>query len=515
MRRAISEHLVDFVAILFLVVIAAGVGGYILSNQRFYLPAWVPVVGTDFYELEAELSTAQAVVPGQGQTVNIAGVKVGDIGSVRLEDGRAVVEMKIQPEHAPVYEDATILLRPKTALKDMYLELDPGTETAGAFEEGGRIEVANTLPDVNPDEILAQLDGDTLGYLRVLLGAGAEGLGGDAPADLRETFKRFEPASRDARKITEQLAERRRSLARVTHNFSQLATQLGSKDRQLAELVDSANANFEAISNQDDRLREALRLAPGALGQTRTTLASVGDLSSQLGPALSKLRPGARALGPSLRRTQPFLRRTTPVIRDQVRPFSRDVRPTVRDARRAANDLAVVTPRLSKAFGVLNDTVDTLAFNPPGKAEEGFLFWASWLNHNSANVFSSQDAHGPVRRGLVMIGCSQLSLLNLGVRPVSPQIDALTELVNFPPEPEICPQNPIPPTSPEADGAQSQPRTDGADESRGESSEPAPEGGPEPPSQRLSPELRLDPLPPELEPSLETLRSDDGEGGTP
>ena len=72
--------------------------GYILSNQRFYLPAWVPVVGTDFYEVKAELQTAQAVVPGQGQTVNIAGVKVGEIGKVELEDGRAVVEMKIKRE---------------------------------------------------------------------------------------------------------------------------------------------------------------------------------------------------------------------------------------------------------------------------------------------------------------------------------------------------------------------------------------------------------------------------------
>ena len=69
-------------------MVAIGVAGYILVNQRFYLPAWVPVVGTDFYEVEAELSTAQAVVPGQGQTVNIAGVKVGEIGEVKLEDGR-------------------------------------------------------------------------------------------------------------------------------------------------------------------------------------------------------------------------------------------------------------------------------------------------------------------------------------------------------------------------------------------------------------------------------------------
>ena len=55
------------------------VGGYILSNQRFYLPAWVPVLGTDFFELKAEFSTAQSVTPGQGQTVEIAGVPVGEI----------------------------------------------------------------------------------------------------------------------------------------------------------------------------------------------------------------------------------------------------------------------------------------------------------------------------------------------------------------------------------------------------------------------------------------------------
>ena len=493
MRRAIGKHLRDFVAILFLVLIAAGVAGYVLSNQRFYPPAWVPVIGQDFYELEAELSTAQAVVPGQGQTVNIAGVKVGDIGSVRLEDGRAVVEMKIQPKYAPVYRDATILLRPKTGLKDMFLELDPGTKEAGAFEEGGRITVANTLPDVNPDEILAQLDSDTRDYLRVLLSAGAEGLGGDAPAELRETFKRFEPTSRDARAITALLIERRRNISRVTHNFQELATQLGSKDAQLAALVDSANANFEAIANQDQRLREALRLLPGALEQTETTLTSLGELSGQLGPALEKLRPGARALGPSLRQSRPFLRATTPVIENELRPFSRDVRPTVRDLRRAGEDLAVVTPRFTNSFKVLNAIVDTLAYNPPG-AEEGYLFWASWLNHSGASLFSTQDAHGPVRRGLVMVGCPQLSLLNTAVRPNNPQIDALTELVNFPDEREICPNNVFPP----------------------EGGEPAPQSAArqaDPPEQVASLTDELDPLPRDLESTMEELEATMEEGG--
>ncbi len=85
MRRRSSKQLPVFVALLFLLVVSLGIAGYILSNQRFYLPAWVPVIGTDFYEVKAEMSTAQAVVPGQGQTVNIAGVKVGEVGSVTLE----------------------------------------------------------------------------------------------------------------------------------------------------------------------------------------------------------------------------------------------------------------------------------------------------------------------------------------------------------------------------------------------------------------------------------------------
>jgi phospholipid/cholesterol/gamma-HCH transport system substrate-binding protein len=435
--RAIRKYLRDFLAIIFMIVVAAGVAGYILSNQRFYLPAWVPVVGTDFYTVKAELQTAQAVVPGQGQSVNIAGVKVGDIGSVKLEDGRAVVDMNIRRKYAPIYKDASILLRPKTGLKDMYLELDPGNRPAGELSEGHRIPVAATIPDVNPDEILASLDGDTRDYLRVLLNAGAEGLEGDAPTELRQTLKRFEPLARDQRKATRLLIQRRRNIRRTITNFQELATELGSKDRDLAALIDSANANFEAIAAQDANLREALRLFPGALEETRTTLADLGSLAGDLGPALSKLRPGARALAPSLRASRPFLRTTTPVIRDQLRPFARDVRPTVRDTRRAAKDLAVVTPRLSESFKVLNSLFNALAYNPRG-SEEGYLFWASWLNHAGAGLFAQQDAHGPVRRGQVLISCGALNTLETVIRPAEPQLDILTRLLNPPTEAQVC-----------------------------------------------------------------------------
>jgi phospholipid/cholesterol/gamma-HCH transport system substrate-binding protein len=458
-RRQIRKQLRVFVAIICLFVLALGVGGYILSNQRFYLPAWVPLIGTDFYEVEAELPTGQAVVPGQGQTVNIAGVKIGEVGAVNLENGRAVVTMQIQDEHKPIYKDATILMRPKTGLKDMYLSLDPGTEEAGEIPEGGRVRVSNTLPDVNADEVLAQLDADTRAYLSILLNEGGTAFDDEATGasekydqtaeqDLRETFKRFEPTARAGKRITELVSKRRRNVKRAIHSFQQLSTALAERDDQLAAFVDSANANFEAFADEEASLREALRQFPPALSQTTTTLRKTEELAAQLGPALGRLRPFARELAPALRRTRPFLRETTPIIREQIRPFARDVQPTVRDLRRATSNLAVVSPRLTRSFKVLNKFFNTLAYNPPGLTEP-FLFWSAWGAHNGATLWAQQDAHGPVRRGVVLVGCATYDSLD-SVVAGSPQIGTAVQLLNLPPEPQACPNNFLeqPPTLP-------------------------------------------------------------------
>ena len=95
----------------------------IVQNQRLR----IPLLEEKPFELKAEMTTAQAVTPGQGQTVRVAGVRVGDIYAVDYENGHAVVTMAIDRKFLPVYKNATILLRPKTGLKDMFLELDPGT----------------------------------------------------------------------------------------------------------------------------------------------------------------------------------------------------------------------------------------------------------------------------------------------------------------------------------------------------------------------------------------------------
>jgi phospholipid/cholesterol/gamma-HCH transport system substrate-binding protein len=433
---AIRKHLRDFVAIIVLLLIALVVSVVILANQRLSLPAGVPVLGKDYVEVEAELSTAQAVTPGQGQTVNIAGVEVGEISSVKLENGRAVIGMSIERDYATIYRDATILLRPKTGLKDMVAELNPGTAEAGELAEGERIPASQTLPDVNLDEILASLDADTRDYLKLLLGDGATALRGNG-RELAQTIRRFEPTARYARRANEQLALRRRNLRRVVHNFSLLMEELGNRDAQVANFVESSNQVFASLANQEANIRATLQELPSTLDETQDALASVDAMASVLGPTLEDLRPGARALGPSLRATRPFLAETTPIIREDLRPFARAALPTVRELRPAMRDLAAATPDLTRSFRVLNALFNTLAYNPPGRTEEGYLFWLSWANHVGSTVFATQDAHGPIRHGIVVFNCQTAELLET-VAGTNPALGTLVDLLNGPTSSEIC-----------------------------------------------------------------------------
>jgi phospholipid/cholesterol/gamma-HCH transport system substrate-binding protein len=434
-RTAIRKHLRDVLAIVALFVVAAIVGAVILGNQRLVLPGWVPLIGKDFYEIRAELATAQAVTPGQGQTVNVAGVEIGEISKVALEDGKGVITLRIEEQHARVYRDATVLLRPKTGLKDMVAELEPGTERAGRLPEGGVIPISNTLPDVNLDEILAALDADTRTYLQLLLGDGERALRGTG-GELGNVLRRLEPVARDLRRANEGLAERRRNLRRVIHNVSVLMDELGTRDADVARFVETSNRVFRSLSREDDNIRATLRELPSALTETRAALGSARTLGDELGPALSALRPAARALGPSLRQTRPFLRDSTPIIRDELRPFARDVQPAVEDLRPALAGLAGATPPLTTTFGVLNRLFNTLAYNPPGE-QEGFLFWLAWANHLAPAVFGTQDAHGPIRRGQIILNCSSLDTLGR-VAAVNPQLGTLVGLLNAPRPTDVC-----------------------------------------------------------------------------
>src|SRR5688500_833172 len=222
MATAIRKNLRNFIAVAVLVAVAAGISYYILQEQRLR----IPILEEKPFELRAEFRTAQAVVPGQGQTVRVAGVDIGEVKEVELVDGRGVISFEIERDYLPIYRDATILMRPTTGLKDMFCDLDPGSRSAGEYEEGETIPMTNTLPDVNLDEVLEALDSDTQAYLRMLLVGAGEGLEGNGKR-LGKLLGNLGPIQNDLSTLNEEVAKRRAELSSMVHSFNLLMTRVG------------------------------------------------------------------------------------------------------------------------------------------------------------------------------------------------------------------------------------------------------------------------------------------------
>jgi phospholipid/cholesterol/gamma-HCH transport system substrate-binding protein len=428
-REQIERYRTAFIAVITMVVIAVAVGGYILAHENLHLPGWVPVLGHEYYDLKAEFQTAQAVTPGQGQAVTIAGAKVGEVASVELRNGIAVVSMKVTPKYARFYKNATLLLRPKTQLQDITIEVNPGTPAAGKLKSGEALPLAQTAPNVNFDEFLSGLDAETRAYLQELLAGAGEGFNKNGRA-FAATLKRFEPAARYGQEIQRELSKRSANISRSIHNFQLIMEALGTRDKQIAQLVDSSNAVFQVFAKEDANFQQTLHLLPGALGKTGKALGKLGTASDQIGPALHKLDPFAKSLGPAQHATKRLAIKTAPIIKNEIRPFAREILPTVRELGPSTQALTESFPKLASSFSVINEFFNELAFNP-SKSKPGFDFFLAWANHNLNSVVSNADGNGTVGRSLLYFNCNLLGILS-GVAQVNENVAVLIGLLRPP-----------------------------------------------------------------------------------
>ncbi len=405
MKRAIKNHSTDFLAILALLVLSVAVSGYVLSHERLRFP----FIESSPFAIKAEFQTAQAVTPGQGQSVRISGVQIGDIGGVALKNGLAVVTMDIDEKYKHViHQDATALLRPRTGLKDMFIEVDPGSPKAPIAKPGYTIPVANTAPDVNLDEVLASLDADSRAYLDLLVNGAGHGLQGKGGSELAQVLERFEPTHRDLARLNSAVAVRGANLRRLVNSLQRLNTALGAKQNQIVSLVDASSKVFRAFASQDANVSRAVADLPATLQQTTATLAKVRTFATELGPTATNLLPAARALPQANQALAALARPSAPIIQNQIRPFVVAARPVVRNLKPAAVNLAKATPNLGTVFTVLNHFVNLLGYNP-GNAIHGYLWWLAWADHNARSLFALQDGNGDYRQLFLQASCATLA----------------------------------------------------------------------------------------------------------
>jgi phospholipid/cholesterol/gamma-HCH transport system substrate-binding protein len=437
--RQARGHQKDTIAIVVLAIAGIVMMLGIFTQQKASLPAWLPLVGEEFDHVTAEFATAQAVTPGQGQAVDIAGIQIGKVASVDLENGHAVVGMDIEPKYMKlIHPNASLLLRPKTNLNDMIVEIEPGSGEE-TIEDGAHFTLAQTEPNTNLDAFLATLDADTRQYIQLLVAGGAQGIGGRGK-QLSNAFRRFQPFVHYTAKLNKAVAARHVALSRVIHNFGLVTNELARHDTAVKRFVTSSKDALGNFANQQASVQSAFEEFPSALRSARAGLASSNRFSKVAYPALIKLIPQAQALGPAFNATERLFRQTTAPIHDQIRPFTREIRPLLTHGNEAAEPFEKTVRNFGNSLGGFNSFLNELTFKP-NDSRQSYLFYLPWLNHNFNAAFNLGDAGGPVLRGLVLISCTGADLgYQLGGRGTAegePFLQTLLETLQIPRKEEI------------------------------------------------------------------------------
>jgi phospholipid/cholesterol/gamma-HCH transport system substrate-binding protein len=386
----------SFLTLIVLMVVGTAAAFYILVQQR------LPNPFQSLYSVNAAFPSAAAVVPGLGEPVNVAGVRVGEISGATLKNGQGVVHMQIDPHKLPkLYRDAHADLVANTPLKDMQINISPGTPRAGVLPHGATIPVAQTTSPVDADELLSALDSDTRTWFASLvtdLNVGTRGRG----KDIRALLKNLGPTAEQVREIGDLLADRRHELASLVHNLGVLSKATSAKDTQLADVIRAGDTTVRALASQDAALRQSINLLPSTLATTQKTLLDTATFANALSPTATALVPVARRLPATLRDTRTLFQGAALLPLNQVKPFVGAVVPLARQ----------LTP-LINSFKVLAYVTNEVAYNPGGK-NPGFLYWLAWFAHNANSFISNTDANGPAWRALILATCPSLKAFAFG-----------------------------------------------------------------------------------------------------
>ena len=283
------------------------------------------------YRFTAEFPESSLLV--NEADVRLSGLTIGKVKSKELNRrGAQVVEIDIDPKYAPIPRDTKAILRAKSLLGQIYVELTPGTSTSGDLPDGGRLKSTQVEDTIFVDEILRTFDKPTRrrfqGWMREL----ATAINDNRGEDLNEALGKVDRWVASGADLLEILDDQNPALRRLIRNGSIVLGAINERRNQFRELVGNANDTFEALASRNEALAETINILPTFYEESRATLA----------------------------RLETFARNTRPVVQD-LTPVAVKLRPTVEDLGALAPDLKQLFIKLDPLIEESDETLPEAA----------------------------------------------------------------------------------------------------------------------------------------------------------
>lgn len=322
------------------------------------------------------------------------GVTVGQVKKIESQGGASKLKMEIKKdEQIPLYRDASVRVRTKTLVGESYMDVNPGTKSAGELKSGTTLPLEAAEETVPLERILNSLDEPTRKEIRRNLkgiGGGLDKRGGK----LNELFGALRPAVADTGDLVRALRPQRRELAALIGNTGVVLEAFGERTAALRGLVVDAKATAEAAASRDDRLRESIDELPATLARAQSSVARLARFSGKARPAFANLRTASVDLAPAVRDLGPAARDARTLFRE-LKPFLNAVDPVLEQLSPAADKLRTIAQPLDAFTRQASPAAEFLK----GYAKEFGSFFAI-----QSSINDSPDAYGSRARVFAIAG---------------------------------------------------------------------------------------------------------------
>ncbi|MCF6379086.1 MCE family protein [Nocardioides KLBMP 9356] len=240
-----------------------------------------------------------------GDEVRIAGVRVGKVDDIALDDGQVNVTFKVD-ESADFGSETRAAIKVKTILGAMFLALEPAG--SGQLKEDGTIPASRTS---SPFDVVEAFEGLASTSEKIDTDQLAESL--TTLADLtRNTPEEFRGALSGLSRLSANIAEKDEQLNTLLVNLERVSTVLDERDDDIIKLMEDSDVLFRALVARRDAVHQLL-VSTTRLSKELSAL--IADSREDLAPALAHLENVVAVLNKnednldsSLRLMAPFYR---------------------------------------------------------------------------------------------------------------------------------------------------------------------------------------------------------------
>jgi phospholipid/cholesterol/gamma-HCH transport system substrate-binding protein len=240
----------------------------------------VAVFGQLRFEGQTKYSAVFSNVSGlkNGNFVRIAGVEVGKVRSIKVQDD-STVDVEFGTDNSVVLtEGSRAVIRYENLTGDRFLALEEGAGGTRKLNAGDTIPLSRTQPPLDLDALIGgfrplfnALSPDQVNALTGQLIEAFQGQGATISSFLSQTAS-----------LTNTLADRDQLIGRVIVNLNTVLGSLGDQKDQFGKAVDSLSELVHGLAERKQDITNGVAYANAAAG-------SVADLLQQARPPLQKV----------------------------------------------------------------------------------------------------------------------------------------------------------------------------------------------------------------------------------